>query len=409
MKVTFFSGTASTSTAAAPQIIAVGLADAEKAQLLSEINEQATALIDEAATTAAVSVAPAAADAIRAQVAADADRAEAAAASVPQKAMEYAVQTSASLPSRPPSQVVHWLTWSNPTALMRPYDLWFQQPQPTVPDMPAEASWSFDNARTGTSAMLRILEVPDTSPPLTGLEYQIDGGTWVSIPVAVGDISIPGLTDGQAYGLALRYLNFKGPGVPTVARTMTVSADPFRDSFDRADQNLSADARYLDVLTGNNGRKLAIRSNVVQGAGTNETYVVQIKEYFAPDQYVEAQVLKTGVSTTRGVMLYVRMPNGKNSGYRLRMAGTIWALSRIVDGVTTTLASGTFANALPVTARLVAQARVITASIGGTVVATVTDNDPAAFLSGTVGIAVNASSQEGASSVQFDNLVAGNI
>ena len=409
MKVTFFSGTASTSTVEAPQIIAAGLADAEKAQLLSEINEQARALIYEAATTAAVSVAPAAADAIRAQVSADADRAEAAAAAVPQKAMEYAVQTSASLPSRPPSQVVHWLTWSNPSAIMRPYDLWFQQPQPTVPDMPAEASWSFDNARTGTSAMLRILEVPDTSPPLTGLEYQIDGGTWVSIPVAVGDISIPGLTDGQTYGLALRYRNFKGPGVPTVARTMTVSADPFRDSFDRADQNLSADARYLDVLTGNNGRKLAIRSNVVQGAGTNETYVVQIKEYFAPDQYVEAQVLKTGVSTTRGVMLYVRMPNGKNSGYRLRMAGTIWALSRIVDGVTTTLASGTFANALPVTARLAAQARVITASIGGTVVATVTDNDPAAFLSGTVGIAVNASSQDGANSVQFDNLVAGNV
>ena len=409
MKVTFFSGTASTSTVEAPQIIAVGLADAEKAQLLSEINEQATALIDEAATTAAVSVAPAAADAIRAQVAADADRAEAAAASVPQKAMEYAVQTSASLPSRPPSQVVHWLTWSNPTALMRPYDLWFQQPQPTVPDMPAEASWSFDNARTGTSAMLRILEVPDTSPPLTGLEYQIDSGTWVSIPVAVGDILIPGLTDGQSYGLALRYRNFKGPGVPTVARTMTASTYPFRDSFDRADQNLSADARYLDVLTGNNGRKLAIRSNVVQGAGTNETYVVQIKEYFAPDQYVEAQVLKTGVNTTRGVMLYVRMPNGKNSGYRLRMAGTTWMLSRIVDGTVTTLASGTFGNGLPVIARLVAQARVITASIGGTVVATVTDNDPAAFLSGTVGMGSNASSQDGASSVQFDNLVAGNV
>ena len=409
MKVTFFSGTASTSTVEAPQIIAVGLADAEKAQLLSEINEQATALIDEAATTAAVSVAPAAADAIRAQVAADADRAEAAAAAVPQKAMEYAVQTSASLPSRPPSQVVHWLTWSNPTALMRPYDLWFQQPQPTVPDMPAEASWSFDNARTGTSAMLRILEVPDTSPPLTGIEYQIDGGTWVSIPVAVGDTFIPGLTDGQTYGLALRYRNFKGPGVPTVARTMTVSAGPFRDSFDRADQNLSADARYLDVLTGNNGRKLAIRSNVVQGAGTNETYVVQIKEYFAPDQYVEAQVLKTGVSTTRGVMLYVRMPNGKHSGYRLRMAGTTWMLSRIVDGTVTTLASGTFGNGLPVIARLVAQARVITASIGGTVVATVTDNDPAAFLSGTVGMGSNASSQDGASSVQFDNLVAGNV
>lgn len=348
-----------------------------------------------------------AADAIRAQVAADADRAEAAAASVPQ----YAVQTSASLPSRPPSQVVHWLTWSDPTALMRPYDLWFQHPQPTVPDMPADASWSFGNARTGTSAMLRILEVPDTSPPLTGIEYQIDGGTWVSIPVAVGDIPIPGLTGGQAYSLVLRYRNFKGPGVPTVARTMTVSTNSFSDSFNRADQNLSDDARYLDVLTGKNGRKLAIRSNVVQAPDTNENYVVQIKEYFAPDQYVEAQVLKTGAntSTARGVMLYVRMPNGKNSGYRLRMAGTTWALSRIVDGVTTTLANGTFANALPVTARLVAQARVITASIGGTIVAIVTDNDPAAFLSGTVGVGVNASSYDGPSSVQFDNLVAGNV
>lgn len=80
MKVTFFSGTTSTSIVAAPQVIAVGLVGAEKTQLLSEINEQATVLIDAAASTAAAAAAPAAADAIRTQVAADADRAVAAAA-----------------------------------------------------------------------------------------------------------------------------------------------------------------------------------------------------------------------------------------------------------------------------------------------------------------------------------------
>lgn len=115
MKVTFFSGAASTTTVAAPQVIAVGLVDAEKTQLLSEINEQALTLIDAAAADAAAAVAPAAADAIRAQVAADADRAEGAAAVVPQVADRIATLDDRAV--WPGDDVAH-VTGINGTALV---------------------------------------------------------------------------------------------------------------------------------------------------------------------------------------------------------------------------------------------------------------------------------------------------
>lgn len=398
------------------RIVSEHRARAEAAAETAAVNAVAAAQprIDKAMQTAAAGaaagVAPAAADAIRAQVAADAERAATAAASIPQNAVQYVIQVDGTLPPAPPGRIVHWYCWTDPTPFMKPGHLWFKpEHDPTVPDMPADSSWSFVNARTGTTALLKIHSVPDEIPLISALEYRVNGGTWTAIPAVPGDHELTGFIDGSDATAEILYRNFLGAGVPTVARTIKVTSGAFRDDFNRPDQYLSADLRYVDVAVGGNGRKLAVRSNVAQGAGTNETYVVQINENFASDQYIEAQILGTGNNTTRGVMLYARMPQGKNSGYRLRMAGATWILSRIVDGVTSQLATGTHANVAPFTARLTAIGRTLTAYIGGAVVATVTDNDPAAFLSGTVGIAANASSQDGASSVRFDNLVAGNV
>ena len=376
----------------------------------TEVARYPTAEAVAEAVAAANNVAAGAADAIRAQVAADADRAVAAAASVPQNATEYAIQAGAALPPRPASQVVYWFTWSNPTALMHPYDLWFQQPEPTVPDMPAEASWAFDNARTGNSAVLRIFAVPLASPPLSAIEYRLDGGAWVSIPAVAGEHDLSGLADGSVASAQLRYLNFLGAGIPTLARTALISAAPFSDNFDRANGNLSSDPRWVDVAVGGAGRRLSIFDNLLRPPSTNETFVAQVREYFRADQSVEASILGTSTSTSggRGAYLYVRMPLGVHSGYRLRLAGRSWFLERVVNGSPTTLASDARSGTLPVQAQLRVVGRTLIASIDGLAVATFTDNDPAAFLVGTVGVGYQAAGADGASSVRIDNFVAGN-
>ena len=375
----------------------------------TEVARYPTASAVNAAVAQATSAATTAADGVRAQVKADADRAVAAAASVPQKAMEYALQTSASLPPRPLSQVVHWLTWTNPTSLMQPYDLWFRQPDPTVPDMPADASWSFDNARTGSAVMLRIFAVPAASPPILTIEYRLDGGTWVSLPAVAGEHEITGLVDGSTVTAELRYTNFLGNGIPTPARSTTISSAPFIDNFDRADGNLSADPRWLDVATGG-GRRVAISSGAIRPTGTNEIVAAQVREYFRPDQMVEATVPATGTNTSsgRGVFLYVRMPSGTNSGYRLRMGGGSMWIERVVNGVGTSLVGGTRPGTLPVQVQLRAVGRTLTASINGVVALTVTDNDPVAFLAGTVGVGFNAAGADGLNNTRIDNFTAGN-
>lgn len=374
----------------------------------TEVARYPTAAAVTEAVATANNAAAGAADAIRAQVAADADRAVAAAASVPQKAMEYAIQTSASLPPRPRSQVVHWLTWTNPTALMQPYDLWFRQPQPTVPDMPADASWSFDNARTGSSVMLRIFAVPAASPPILTIEYRLNGGTWVSLPAVAGEHEITGLADGSTVTAELRYTNFLGNGIPTPARSAPISSAPFSDNFDRADGNLSSDARWTDVATGG-GRRVAISSGALRPTGTNEAVAAQVREYFRPDQVAAATVLATGTNTSgRGVFLYVRMQPGINSGYRLRLASESMWIERVVNGAGTSLVGGARPGTLPVQAQLRVVGRALTASINGVAVLTVTDNDPAAFLSGTVGVGFNAAGADTVAGTRIDNFSAGN-
>jgi len=325
--------------------------------------------------------------------------------------LEYALQTGNALPTRPDAPVVHWLCWTDPSTVMGPADMWFQLPEPTVPDMPAESSWRWSNARTGDAGVLQILSVPAASPPVTAVQYRLDGGSWLSIPAVPGDTVISGLTLAQSYALDVRYVNFVGVGVPATARSIIVGDAAFADNFNRVDQNLSNDARWLDVAIGNNGRRATIFGNAVRPPATNETYVAQVQEYFAPDQFVEAQILGggTNTSTGRGTMIYVRMPIGKHSGYRLRLAGSAWVLARVIDGVSTTLASGTHANAYPVTARLVAVGNVLTVYIAGALLATVTDSDPAALTRGTVGLGLNAAGADGIGAVRIDNFSAGNV
>lgn len=326
-------------------------------------------------------------------------------------ALEYALQVNNSLPARPNSPVVHWLTWSDPTAFMAAADLWFQMPEPTVPDMPPDASWRWSNARTGNSGVLQILALPVANPPLTSIQYRLDGGNWVTIPAVVGDVPVGGLTLGQTYGIEIRYVNFVGAGVPTAAQQITINSTAFFDDFNRADQNLSIDARWLDVRIGNNGRRAAIRNNAVQGVASNETFAVQVQDYFAPDQYVEAHILGTGTNTSdgRGAMLFVRMQPGQYSGYQLRLFSGFWRLSKIENGVSTTMVSGSYPGTYPAQARLEITGNDLYVYIGGAAAGGASDLGDSPFTRGTVGLAMQAAGADGANAIRIDNFTAGNM
>ena len=324
------------------------------------------------------------------------------------RAVEYVLQTGASVPARPSASVVFWLTWSDPTSLMGPADIWFRMPEPTVPDLPAEGSWRWSNARNGTAAVLQILSVPDESPPLTGIHYRVDGGAWVSVPPLTGDIVIDGFVEGQEPSLSIRHVNFVGDGIPAPARSVRVDTNSFNDNFDRASQPLSNDVRWVDVLLGNRNRKLMVAGGLVRAADTNETYVAQVQEYFPPDQMAAVRVLSAGTntSTDRGVSLFVRMTPGEVSGYRLRVAAGTWSLARVVKGTVTALGFGSHGGTFPMDVRLSAVGNVITATMG-TRVETVTDSGPAALTGGTVGLGVNASGTDGVDAVRADDFMAG--
>lgn len=365
MKVTFFSGTASTSTVEAPQIIAVGLVDAEKAQLLSEINEQATALIDTAATTAAVAVAPAAADAIRAQVAADADRAAAAlaAAQTIVSTISLAVvrqRDDGTWPPRPDALVVHFLGWDDPRALMKPDDLWFSpQEYPTAPSQIDSAAWRAYNAMDGQNLVLRLLQAPVVQrPAILGYQYQLtytdaNGAQVVTapgaLPITVGDTFLAVPAGARVYGVEIRARNYLGAGPWSALQTVTINDQPFLDNFDYPTGTaITASGSWYAIagvptLRIATGGKIGSRNTDLRDAALANAYV-------PPDQFAELTIesaAKHHSDKENGIYLLLRAKviGGRLNAIGLRYAapttvgGMPWVhLFRFVDGVATRIA-----------------------------------------------------------------------
>lgn len=432
MKVTFFSGTASTSTVEAPQIIAVGLADAEKAQLLSEINEQATALIDEAATTAAVSVAPAAADAIRAQVAADADRAEAAAemttataaslgsvAALSPYMMATVRQMDGTLPARPPAPFVFWQGWSNPGVeganLMAPGDIWCRENAPTVPVSPNPADWSVYTLRDEPGIIIRRKPFPSQRPPLTGFEVSLDGGP--SQIFTETEHRITGLTVGQAYVVVGFLRNYLGQGLPSEPEEVTVQSGPFMDDFTRPNQPLAQSPFWVDLRIGPSGsRRVQVVNNRVTLASTNDFLAARAGAYLNPRQYAQAKVLNSSTNTSepRGVHLLLRTPEFVDAiislnppdGYSFNVTDYNWEIRENTAGASRVLASGGNPTVWPAVVRFEADGNALRGFINGVLVGSASDDKhPRGF----AGLALNASGSEGATSVELDDFECGNL
>lgn len=71
-----------------------------------------------------------------------------------------------------------------------------------------------------------FLTVPFTagasgSSAITGYQYQLNGGAWVSVTGTTSPVTISGLTNGTAYAVSLRAISTAGTGAASVAKTAT--------------------------------------------------------------------------------------------------------------------------------------------------------------------------------------------
>lgn len=327
--------------------------------------------VQQAMADAAATVAPAVGTAITNQVKEHADRAAAAA-----NAFAIVVQRGPTIDPRPAdAEVVHFYCWDDPSdtgaKLMRPGDLWIApETYPTALDALDPAAWSVMNLRNGSSARLSILQAPPVlNPPITEYSYRLitdDGagnmveGPAVPIPIAAGDTTITGLTDGAVVGFQLRASNYKG-GTWSQTKSVLVSSADFTDDFNRPNQTLRNSLSWTL-----NNRDLQIINNQLSARTGNSNWAFQanVNEYFPPDQFVEADLIELD-TTTRLPSLPMRLLLRGNHGLRIR-AGNSWAIMR-ADVV---LAQGTFTGTLPLKARLELRGNTLTALINGSVVGT---------------------------------------
>jgi len=100
-------------------------------------------------------------------------------------------------------------------------------PAPTSPAQFAANQWSISNLATGGDARITISTLPDNGgSAITDLEYQIDGGSWVSLGgTTSGNYDLANaFTDGVAALVAIRAVNAIGNGTASSTKSITTTA-----------------------------------------------------------------------------------------------------------------------------------------------------------------------------------------
>ena len=317
-----------------------------------------------------------------------AQRAEEAAARAIANQVQFVLQTSAALPPRPVTNgPVTWRTWTDPSAAMGPLDDWKPLPTPTIPNVATD--WTFGDRLDGQSALLTVPAPPFASPPITDIQYQVDGGTPVVYPGA--PVTITGTTN-TAKTVRVRYVNFVGPGPWSQAQSVSFR-DGFLDDFNRADARLPDGVTWLAVRSGSSSRSVAIRSNVARAEGANETYYVALSAPLPANQYAEARLTAAGTNTSsgRGVYLILRRQAGSENAYFARLIGNLLYLS--VNNQTLLDITLPATPAWPALCRFQVVGNVLSFIINGQAVATVTDTANT-YGSGQVGFGMNSPSAD---------------
>jgi hypothetical protein len=98
----------------------------------------------------------------------------------------------------------------------------------TAPDAFVTGEWSVADLGTKGDIRITISTLPDNGgSAITDLEYQLDGGSWVSLSATTtGTYDIAGLTDGTEYSVKIRAVNAEGNGADSDAKTVTPTGVP---------------------------------------------------------------------------------------------------------------------------------------------------------------------------------------
>lgn len=343
-----------------------------------------------AATDAAQAIAPATAQAIRDQVKADADRAAEVLATVSLGVVSQ--RDDGTWPARPAVPVVLFLGWDSPGALMQPPDLWFAPEEyPGAPAQIVDADWRLFNAMDGSRAVLRLLQGPAVARPgVLGYDYRftytnMDGVQVVTdplpFPIVPGDnfITVPDPANGRVYAMEISARNIQGRGPWSVLQAVTISDQPFTDSFDRiAGQKIHA-AGGWENISSNAGHGLVIGAGgTAQNSARSRNEAALVNLWLPDDQFVEAVIQASEPTDWRnsvGVSLLLRATTA-NAGYSLIVSNTGWTVRTVPMGGSsgTNLGSGTFpaGTVLPVKARLQAVGSTISVLLNDVVVFTTT-------------------------------------
>jgi len=91
--------------------------------------------------------------------------------------------------------------------------------------------WSVADLGTAGDIRIRVISLPsDGGSAITDLEYQVDGGSWVSLAgTTAGDYTVSGLTDNVEVDVAIRAVNAIGAGTASATKAVTPTsgiADP---------------------------------------------------------------------------------------------------------------------------------------------------------------------------------------
>jgi hypothetical protein len=94
---------------------------------------------------------------------------------------------------------------------------------PTAPDQFGTGDWSVADDGTSGDITITITALPsDGGSAITDLEYQIDGGSWVSMSgTTTGDYGVSGLTDDVEVDVAIRAVNAIGNGTASATKAVT--------------------------------------------------------------------------------------------------------------------------------------------------------------------------------------------
>ena len=98
----------------------------------------------------------------------------------------------------------------------------------TAPAQFATDEWSVADRATDGEIRITIITLPDDGgASITDLEYQLDGGSWVSMSTTTtGTFDVTGLTNAQEYDVAVRAVNSVGNGTASATKAVTPTLAP---------------------------------------------------------------------------------------------------------------------------------------------------------------------------------------